>query len=79
MADMVNNERLHNLILGFVDRDKLIAAECYCVTCLAFSREWTDRKSIIWGKNVTGHALFMDLGIFWNVILVILIFLTPTF
>ncbi len=60
MADMVNNERLHNLILGFVDRDKLIAAECYCVTCLAFAREWTDRKSIIWGKNVTGHAREYD-------------------
>ena len=25
MADMVNNERLHNLILGYVDRNKLIA------------------------------------------------------
>ena len=41
MVDMVNNERLHNLILGYVNRDKLIAAECYCVTCLAFAREWT--------------------------------------
>jgi putative intracellular protease/amidase len=60
MADMVNNERLHNLILGYVNRDKLIAAECYCVTCLAFAREWTDRKSIIWGKNVTGHAREYD-------------------
>lgn len=60
MADMVNNERLHNLILGYVNRNKLIAAECYCVTCLAFAREWTDRKSIIWGKNVTGHAREYD-------------------
>jgi putative intracellular protease/amidase len=60
MADMVNNERLHNLILGYVNRDKLIAAECYCVTCLAFAREWSDRKSIIWGKNVTGHAREYD-------------------
>jgi hypothetical protein len=60
MADMVNNERLHNLILGFLDRDKLIAAECYCVTCLAFARDWTDRKSIIWGKHVTGHAREYD-------------------
>lgn len=60
MVDMVNNERLHNLILGYVNRDKLVAAECYCVTCLAFAREWTDRKSIIWGKNVTGHAREYD-------------------
>ena len=60
MVDMVNNERLHNLILGYVNRDKLIAAECYCVTCLAFARDWTERKSIIWGKHVTGHAREYD-------------------
>ena len=60
MADMVDHARLHNLILGYVDRDKLIAAECYCVTCLAFARDWTDRKSIIWGKHVTGHAREYD-------------------
>lgn len=60
MVDMVNNERLHAVILGFCAQNKLIAAECYCVTCLAFSREWTDRKSIIWGKHVTGHAREYD-------------------
>ncbi|MCP9927034.1 type 1 glutamine amidotransferase domain-containing protein [Cyanobium sp. CH-040] len=60
MVDMVNNERLHNLILGYLDRDKLIAAECYCVTCLAFARDWTDRTSIINGKHVTGHAREYD-------------------
>ena len=54
MVDMVNNERLHDVILGFLAQDKLIAAECYCVTCLAFARDWTERKSIIWGKHVTG-------------------------
>ena len=56
MVDMVNNERLHDVILGFLAQDKLIAAECYCVTRLAFARDWTERKSIIWGKHVTGHA-----------------------
>ena len=60
MVDMVNNERLHDVILGFVAQDKLIAAECYCVTCLAFARDWTERKSIIWGKHVTGHAREYD-------------------
>ncbi len=60
MVDMVNNERLHDVILGFLAQDKLIAAECYCVTCLAFARDWTDRKSIIWGKHVTGHAREYD-------------------
>lgn len=60
MVDMVNNERLHNLILGYVNRNKLIAAECYCVTCLAFARDWSDRTSIIAGKHVTGHAREYD-------------------
>jgi len=60
MVDMVNNERLHDVILGFVAQDKLVVAECYCVTCLAFARDWTERKSIIWGKHVTGHAREYD-------------------
>jgi putative intracellular protease/amidase len=60
MVDMVNNQQLHDVILGFLAQDKLIAAECYCVTCLAFARDWTERKSIIWGKHVTGHALEYD-------------------
>jgi hypothetical protein len=60
LIDMVNNQRLHDVILGFYAKNKLIAAECYAVTCLAFARDWTDRKSIIWGKHVTGHALEYD-------------------
>lgn len=60
MVDMVNNERLHDVVLGFRAQGKLIAAECYCVTVLAFARDWTERKSIIWGKHVTGHAREYD-------------------
>jgi putative intracellular protease/amidase len=60
IVDMVNNQRLHDVILGFRAQDKLIIAECYAVTCLAFAREWQDRKSIISGKHVTGHALEYD-------------------
>ena len=60
MVDMVNNERLHDVIMGFHAQDKLIAAECYCVTCLACARDWTERKSLIWGKHVTGHAREYD-------------------
>ena len=60
MVDMVNNERLHDVILGFLAKGKLIAAECYSVTCLAFARDWTERKSIIAGKHVTGHAREYD-------------------
>jgi hypothetical protein len=57
---MTNNERLHDVILGFHVKSKLIVAECYAVTCLAFARDWTERKSIIWGKHVTGHAREYD-------------------
>lgn len=60
MVDIVNNQRVHDLILGFLAQGKLIAAECYCVTALAFARDWTDRTSIIRGKHVTGHALEYD-------------------
>ena len=60
MIDMVNNQRLHDVILGFYLRDKLIAAECYAVACLAFARDFVLRKCIIRGKHVTGHALEYD-------------------
>lgn len=60
IVDMVNNQRLHDVILGFRSLDKLIIAECYAVTCLAFAREWDDRTSIIQGKHVTGHAVEYD-------------------
>jgi putative intracellular protease/amidase len=60
ILDMANNQRLHDVILGFYSQDKLIVAECYAVTALAFAREWADRQSIIWGKHVTGHALEYD-------------------
>jgi putative intracellular protease/amidase len=60
MIDMVNNYRVHDLILGFLDRGKPIAAECYGVACLAQARDYNIRKSIIWGKHVTGHAIEYD-------------------
>lgn len=60
MIDMVNNYRLHDLILGFRAGNKPVAAECYGVACLAQAREFDDSKSIIWGKHVTGHAKEYD-------------------
>lgn len=60
MIDMVNNQRLHDLILGFYQQDKLIAAECYAVTCLAFARDFVERECLIRGRHVTGHALEYD-------------------
>jgi putative intracellular protease/amidase len=60
VVDMVNNQRVHDLILTFMWLQKPIAAECYGVACLAFARDIRIRKSIIWGKHVTGHPLEFD-------------------
>lgn len=60
MVDIANNQRVHDLILGFYNKNKLIVAECYSVTALAFARDWTERESIIKGKHITGHALEYD-------------------
>jgi len=60
IVDMVNNQRVHDLILGFYKTGKPVAAECYGVACLAFARDMEDRKSIIKNKHVTGHCLEYD-------------------
>jgi putative intracellular protease/amidase len=60
IVDLVNNQRVHDLILCFYRLGKPIAAECYGVPCLAFARDIEDRGSIIWGKHVTGHCLEYD-------------------
>ncbi len=60
IVDLANNQRAHDLVLGFCRAGKPIAAECYGVACLAFARNIEDRKSIIWGKRVTGHCLEYD-------------------
>jgi len=60
IVDLVNNQRVHDLILAFVRAGKPVGAECYGVPCLAFARDMNDRRSIIWGKHVTGHCLEYD-------------------
>jgi putative intracellular protease/amidase len=60
IVDLVNNQRVHDLILAFYDADKLVGAECYGVACLAFARNWEDRRSILAGKHVTGHCIEYD-------------------
>lgn len=60
IVDMANNHRVHDLIKAFLRLDRLIAAECYGVAALAFARDLDDRKSIIWGKHVTGHCKEYD-------------------
>lgn len=60
MIDLANNQRLHELILGFYKLNKPIAAECYGVACLAFARDFREKRSLIWGKHVTGHPIDYD-------------------
>jgi putative intracellular protease/amidase len=60
LIDMVNNQRVHDVILGFLKLDKPIAAICYGVACLPMARDFNDRRSIIHGKHVTGHCIEYD-------------------
>lgn len=60
LIDIANNQRVHDLILGFHAQDKPIAAICYGVAPLAFARELDDRTSLIRGKHVTGHCIEYD-------------------
>ncbi|MEW8626064.1 MAG: type 1 glutamine amidotransferase domain-containing protein [Candidatus Thiodiazotropha sp.] len=60
LLDMVNNQRVHDVILGFLKLGKPIAAICYGVACLPMARDFNERKSIIQGKHVTGHCIEYD-------------------
>jgi putative intracellular protease/amidase len=60
IVDMVNNQSVHELILGFHRKNMPIAGICYGVAPLAFARDFNERKSIIRGKHVTGHCIEYD-------------------
>jgi putative intracellular protease/amidase len=60
LVDLANNHRVHDLILRLLKVNRVIAAECYGVSCLAFAREQEDRRSIIAGRHVTGHPIEYD-------------------
>jgi putative intracellular protease/amidase len=60
IVDLANNQRVHDLILGFVGTGRPVAAECYGVACLAFARDMEDRRSLIRNKHVTGHCIEYD-------------------
>jgi putative intracellular protease/amidase len=60
IVDLANNDRVHSLILLFQKAGKPVGGECYGVACLAFARDLQERKSIIWGKRVTGHCKEYD-------------------
>jgi putative intracellular protease/amidase len=60
IVDIVNNQRVHDLILGFHAAGRPIGAICYGVAALVFARDFNERKAIIAGKHVTGHCIEYD-------------------
>lgn len=60
IIDMVNNQRVHDIILGFYQKNMPIGAICYGVAPLVFARDFSTRRSIIKGKHVTGHCIEYD-------------------
>lgn len=60
IIDMVNNQRLHDLVLGFHAANRPIGAICYGVATLVFARDFNERVSILEGKHVTGHCIEYD-------------------
>jgi putative intracellular protease/amidase len=59
--DVTNNMKVHALILDALKSDKLIAAICYSVGTLAFTRDPDNGfKSVIYGKKVTAHPRAWD-------------------
>ncbi|MEW6606862.1 MAG: type 1 glutamine amidotransferase domain-containing protein [bacterium] len=60
IVDVVNNQRVHDIILGFYKYNKPIAAICYGVATLVFARDFNERIPIIRGKHVTGHCIEYD-------------------
>jgi len=60
IIDMVNNHRVHDLVLGFHAAGKPIGAICYGVATLVFARDFNERRSILRGRHVTGHCIEYD-------------------
>jgi putative intracellular protease/amidase len=60
IIDVVNNQRVHDVILGFHKTNKPVAAICYGVAPLVFARDFNERRCILRGKHVTGHCVEYD-------------------
>ncbi len=60
IIDMVNNQRVHDIILAFYNKQMPVAGICYGVAPLVFARDFNERKSILRGKHVTGHCIEYD-------------------
>ena len=59
--DMTNNGHVHRLILEALGQGKLVAAMCFAVAALAFTRDPNnDYRSVVYGKKVTAHPRAWD-------------------
>ena len=59
--DMTNNGNVHRLILEALGQGKLVAAMCFAVAALAFTRDpANDYRSVVFGKTVTAHPRAWD-------------------
>ena len=59
--DMTNNGNVHRLILEALGQGKLVAAMCFAVAALAFTRDpANDHRSVVYGKTVTAHPRAWD-------------------
>ena len=64
MLDLANNIPLHKLVLDAYKSDKLVAAICYAVAVLVFTRDPDNGyKSIIHGRTVTAHPRAWDFDV----------------
>lgn len=60
ILDVVNNQRVHDIVLGFYRARLPIAAICYGVATLVMARDFNERASILRGRHVTGHCVEYD-------------------
>ncbi len=60
IIDVVNNQRVHDLVLSFHRAGKPIGAICYGVATLVFARDFNERACLLRGKHVTGHCVEYD-------------------
>ncbi|MEN8174733.1 MAG: DJ-1/PfpI family protein [Pseudomonadota bacterium] len=59
--DLTNNPAVHRLVSEGLAQGKLVAAMCFAVACLAFTRDPDNNyRSVIYGREVTAHPRAWD-------------------
>ena len=59
--DLTNNPAVHRLVLEALGQGKVVAAMCFSVAALAYTRDPArNYRSVVWGKTVTAHPRSWD-------------------